>query len=444
MQNQRKTFLFIATFLAIGAFFLSSCMRDEDKDLFSHPFVISGDVDPNLGIPVANAQLNIEDILNMLQSFSGLVYSDPVTQQLTVFYDTTITTQLEFNSSKHHGRHASSPRHIGPNLRFAHEFSGTKDLDLFQNISALNSSISVHGVIVDLLSHIQIEATDQLESLIEEHNAQGYIDSLYLIAFGANGDSLEIAIEDCHIELNAADTQTVHLLNNYDATELLNMSPRSIKYKAQICIEVPAMELLTLSGIDEFLVDSLTIRSVQLNSTLNARFPMNMCIHDLDYSFATPLEAGSGLDSIFSSLDSNNFNIDLDTATLILKVTNGIPYSIILNCNMLDADSNVLFPLTDASAIIQGSPIAVADFDPSVWVSDGTRNSTINLQLDQEKLNKLKDVRFFEFNAMLNSSECQDNKPVTIRTTDIMNLEVYLKINPHVSFNIPLSNNESK
>lgn len=438
--SHRHSFAVLAVW-GLSLLCFTSCLKDEDKDLFSKPFVISGEMDPNIGTPIANAELNITDLLGMLQSFEAYVNVDPATNQLTVSYDTVVSNVIPFGSSKSACR-SSVVRNAGENIRLVTPFTGVIDIDLFQNIELLDN-VSFQEIYTSLVSDILINATDQMAELIEVHHVLAYIDSLQFVAYGADpSDSLALDIQDNRISIQPQRTQTLTILDNSDISPLVNISPRKIRYRADLVIEVPPTEMMTIVTMTDFVADSLTIRSIHMDNHIDIHFPMSMCMRDLQYSFATPLSLGGGLDSILSGVASGSIRADLDTASLIIKATNGIPFSILLNCNMLDADSNVLFPLTQSASPIQGAPVQPADFNPSVYVASGTQTSYITVPLDQTRLEKLGQVAYFELNANLSSTGADANQTISLRADDRLGLELFLKINPHLSFNIPLGGDD--
>lgn len=437
MNNKRKLAAFLLALLCAGSLLLSSCLRDEDKELFRHPIVVTGDINPSLGVPVANAELSVNELLDMMQIFSGIVDPNDTDEYLTIKFDTSITSHINITSSKSMGRNNRIQNADSDTTRFTETFRGLQKIDMFSNITELNQ-VSVRSLLVDLLTTIRIEATAQLDSLITVHHTRAYIADLSLDAYNDNNEHVSIPFSGIRYNIQPRASQDITILNDYDASQLLNIIPTKIGYTATVYIAIPTSELGAIA-LTDFIVDSLTIRSMDVDASLNVEFPLNMCIHNLAYGFSTPLSLGHVFDSITSDLTGDNLQLELESTKIHMKITNGLPYNINLTADILDANEHVLFSLTPTAANITGAPIAPDPNDDRLWITNGSTSSLITLEINSENMSQLGQSAFIKFNAALSTTDDSQNRSVAIRRSDKMGINLYLQVTPHASFSIPVT-----
>lgn len=441
----KRNLFFVA---ALAALCLTSCLRDEDKDLLRNPIHVSGSVSPSLGIPVGYGEVTLDTLLGMLDSnYSGMI--DPNSNMLTIEYSFDTSGSIEgANTGVKHRRFR---------LR-------TKDADtlsykdtVFEFKQAINvfSSLPVDLSLIDSLEFDEVRL--HLDLWFKGENLG--IDSTISSSVKITIDSLLIDYVDNHNNPHTYDDlSNLKLIDNaaildgrrIDTTvniaEIVSALPKEITVKVRMRLAILSSLVagdVTQLGFED-LLDSIQLARINYSAGLDVHFPFKLKIGLLPYTYYLSLgEQGLkslNLDSIIDALKEKykaDMKFDLNDASLNMVFKNNIPLNLNIQADVLKSDSSLLIQ-NIFNDEIKGSLLKWSD-EYAAYISDGPdpAQSPIRFGIeDTATLNKLPDAAIIRLNIGIATT---NRRHVVVRKTDYMGIRAFVKLGLNANMDMTLT-----
>lgn len=434
---------------------MTSCMKNgsEDFEGLKHPFQVHGSFDPNLGIPVGQAEMTVKQMLTMLNVQQGLISYDEESHLMSVKYADTSENRFDFDQMGSWARkvrvsRSSRAKSGGSGLvvLYSDLLSGSMSIDLFNNLGFDQYNLLFNGVKATMTCNLKGDGTLSA-STIHEHGLYVYIDSLYLHAYGRSGNEVRVPFLDSLYSLQDfmdPQGQDVVLLNNTDVTQLLNIAPTGIRYTARINIAIDPAELaywgLTLGGtIDEdFISENLQINAITATSVIGAEVPL--AIHFEDMAYDADINFNFGQNIQINELELNNSYIGL-------AFENGTPLAMDIDASFTDSLGNVLAPIV-SNVGIGGATIRLNPNGDGSYVVSQPTSSTLQVPVNSTTLRALTTARNIHVRAAASTSTntgsgIQSDAVVSIQDDNKLKVRAYIVVHPDVDINIPLGGGNS-
>lgn len=417
--------------IAVACLAFTACLKDgfDDFEGLKHPLHIQGEISPTLGIPIGEASANIDDLLNMFQSFHAYVeVSDEGI--ISFVYDTVYQDTLYFDEEK--SKRPSSKTVVYTSRRIV---SGESEIDLFSNIDILNNTeLSVEQIMVDLDAYTISDSKPQTDSLLGQQGVSIYYDSITLSVVGEDNQEHVVIVpgELPNIILDSIiHGQNIQLIHDKNINGIVNYRPKLIRYAARLNIAFD--ETFFSSGFmgdpDQFVSDSLGISYIYVDANIHARFPISLSLSNLNYS--TDIEFNPSFD-----VES----LTVDSSMLYLECSNGIPLELLLSGSLQDSNGVTLCQLFDPTpTTLQASNVAY-DAAAGHYVSSTPTTTTLAVAVTREVYDALKYTNQLHLEAGLSTRPTGDpsNNHVAIRNSDRLQIRVYAKLKPTYTLDIPL------
>ena len=438
----KKSLIIILTSLLA----FSACVRDADKDLLDYPIHITGEIDPQFGIPLVYTEMNVYDVIDLLGDYHRYIDTISDDELIVLKMDTTF---------RHHIAYAEAENAKGiidiDGIHFSYDTTLVKehhfyDLENMEGLDVLND-ISISQMNISWDAEVRANVKRAAGELLNDYGVLVYVDDIKLKAFNTDTPDdiyeLHYPMEDS-IRLNdiiGGRSTHLQLLDNEDATELLQVTPNTIEYSLDVHLRVDD----TTFSLDyrKYLLDSLKIESLDVISDISANFPLNMKFNNLEYTIdTTDIDISNEINSYFDSLDSiDGLEAEIEQSFLTLKIENSLPIDAKLNIDICDNNFNVLFNLIDINKdFLSTPPIMPYSNNPSLYVSNGTTTNVVKIELDQQKMELLKDARKIIFNVTA-STPTNDGiqQQVALKRSDKLDLKIYAKLHARAGIDIPLT-----
>lgn len=437
----KKSILFAALLFVLGA--LTSCLRDDDLELFRHPIHVSGEASPQFGVPVASGELNINDLLSRLSAqYTG--YIDTTEEILTLTYSGSKQDTIKATSAML-GKHA--PR---VNARKGNRFKGS-DTVWFPKDTVFADTIAI-----DFFNDVDYHNQINIEHIWVNLSARafGSCSPYYRQFIKGKFDRVVIAYEDHDgvkkyysgftvpaIEFDNITDTTERNFNSIDVASIVNDMPRKlmISFRCRMYIRSDLIDSIILNNITySDMLDSLRMTQLIYSAKVDVRMPLSVEFNNLQYNY--DLDLGQGLssinlDSILASL-GDGIDVEISKSRFNLTFLNGIPLKFNVNATMQDANGNNLVTVF-ANENIAASPTKANPANPAQLISDGETKTVMEAILSKSDLEKLKDARKLKVLLKIDS----DSKHVCVRRTDYLKMKAYLVLTPSMNVDIPVTHN---
>lgn len=441
----KKTILFAALLTMLGA--LTSCLRDDDLELFRHPIHVTGSVDPHWGIPVAFGEMNFSDMLSYLSAeYSGFV--NPDSNIITIEYETSASDTIHGSEMGAKGRRGSFPRtrHLGAKdaTTYFTKDSIVQDtvyVDFFDNVQSLEGlslehvwlklKVSAYGHGDTSLARYVKVRFDQLEVWYDDHNN-------HRVKFTPE----QMDLDTVNIVVNTLLDTVKREFPTIDMSSIVNALPKKIyaRYhiKLQVSNEIISSNIASMSYAQ--ILDSLRHYEFIYKADMALQLPLMVQMNNLHYVFDLDLGAGMSsvnLDSIFGSL-GEGIDVKVGDSKFIMRVDNGIPLKMKLKAQAYNGSSSNPNYLWTAFDTVVASAKLGPTADPNVSQAIADSTTRLEVSMTQQNIDDLKRATAMRVSITVDSDN--GNKSVAIKREDFLKVKAYLQVHPTATFDIPVTN----
>lgn len=433
----KRTLLIV---LAAVAVLFSSC-RPEDLELLKHPIHIQGSVTPTYGVPIGNAEVTLNELLDMLSASNDQIGDliDPESDIIVLNYSAQMADTINAVSGK--GRKGPAPK-ASDDLSIDTVLTYPMDITFFDEASDILDA----GLAID---HLWLTLSLDYYGICEPSSAQQleqYVTAVF--------DSLTITYVD-HNEIQHEFTNfafTPQYINNIlehhlvtfdsvDMAEIINAMPRrvtaSIRFRFNIDPAFVFSDPNMMNGNFQSTLANMQMTRLVYDANMNVSLPFNIKIGELPYEFdialtsedGTPFDVDEYLDKLPEGVDA-----DLNDSYINLYFDNSIPLNFILGAALVNETGETLADLigNDTVAAAQLTPNPV---DPTFFEAAGPTTSLVRAKLNMEKIRKLKQAKSIRLRLRLNTGD----KFISIRRSDSMKIRITLQVSPEASVDIPVT-----
>ncbi|MBO7226166.1 MAG: hypothetical protein J6V33_01105 [Bacteroidales bacterium] len=386
-MNTRKYTLLLASILLI---FFNSCYKEGDLDALKNPIQV--EIDPIIGAPLINTEIDIESLLELLgetQSYIKFGENDEVIITYSDSMQTLINTTSLTKSSI-----------IGDTIE------GELNIDIFEKIGMDSLQFSIGQVFLSL-DCLSKSLFGQIPLLIRNlsfkmQRSDGSISEIYNI--------VELDINNIHQE-------RTNILNKLSLSDLVNERPKKFFYSLEIEIDLSQVS----TDILETLPDEID---------LNFYFDLEVYL-----SGSTP-----GIffqDTVNFDLGLNLDEIKIEDSKFILEITNKLPFEINIGLNFTDENHNKLCSFFNSE---NGNfTIESAQVDANGYVSKPKVN-IVEVPFSSDKVELYNSAKHIEMSVYFYTAN-NGTQIVTVRKNDGLGLRLGAVVHPIVSTNLDLGLN---
>lgn len=424
--------------IALASLMATSCLKDgfNDFEALRHEMNVSGTVSPTLGVPIGTGSATIFDMLKMVQiSYANLEVDDRGI--ITIAYDTTASFHVDLeNSKKGSGRKDGDIVHVARN-----EISGSVAVDLFDNLTILDEAdIEVDSLLVKLDAFVKAQADAEAIQAMQNYHVHVYYDNLTISVLGHDnvlypvypgaydtGDSIPIE--------NLIAGENIRLFNNTDISLAINKRPKEIRYSARMNIAFEAAFFGAGITENEFVADSIGVKSVDIDADVKVLFPVSAYLNNLQYQTDINFTPSFHLDDLV-----------IDSSMLYLDCQNGIPLSLLMRAQFVDENDQVLCDVFDpAQTEVAGADV---ELNPAtnLYTSTGPKETLIQIPVTKTVFDHLLNTRKIRITAGLNTTPTNNpvRNRVSIQASDLLQLRVWAKLHPTYELNLDLNGNNEE
>ena len=432
----KKSTLFIAILLVCGAF--SSCLRSDDLEMLRHPISVTGSVSPQYGVPVANGELNINDLLARLSSdYQGLITND---EEITVEYTANLSdTIFAFSQIPNLApAPAARPGTKDGTMWFSKDtiIIDTIDIDFFNDVSDLGGQINMEHIWLSIAVRAYGDCPESVRPYV-----RATFDNL-IISYEDHEGTLKsysgLSVEP--IQITDITEGFNHDFEQLDVASIANDMPRRIFTQYRMRFNVSS-EFITnnISNMNfGAILDSVRMSRLIYAADLTVNMPFSVQFNGLTYSFNIDLGDGLSsvnLDSIMHSM-AEGVDVNVDTARFRMVLDNGIPMAFTLSATMQDANGQDLFDIFRNKDIASAN-VVPSSSDPNRFQASTSVQSSIDAILHQNEI-----AKFYQARTMKVTLKTDTNgKHVTIKRDDFLRIKAFLMIRPTVDVNISITDN---
>lgn len=386
-MNTRKYTLLLVSILLI---FFNSCYKEGDLDALKNPIQV--EIDPIIGAPLINTEIDIESLLGLLgetQSYIKFGENDEVIITYSDSMQTLINTTSLTKSSI-----------IGDTIE------GELNIDIFEKIGmdSLQFSIGQVFLSLDCLSKSHF---GQIPLLIRNlsfkmQRSDGSISDIY------NIDELDI---------NNIHQERTNILNKLSLSDLVNERPKKFFYSLEIEID--------LSQVSTDILETLP-DEIDLNFYFDLEVYLSGSTPGIFFQDTVNFELGLDLDEI-----------KIDDSKFILEITNKLPFEINIGLNFTDANHSPLCSFFNSE---NGNfTIESAQVDANGYVSKPKVN-IVEIPFSSDKVELYNKAKHIEMSVYFYTAN-NGTQVVTVRKNDGLGLRLGAIVHPVVSTNFDLGIN---
>ena len=378
--------------LAVGVmltFAYTSCYKEGDFDALNNPIRV--EADPAIGLPLINADINVEKLLGLFEEDDAFVSFDE-NGCIIVSYGDSMSTTLNLSSKS-----GTPDTKIHDTVRQGLE--GEFEIDFFENMEDGDQTFSIGDVLLSLECNSRTEIQD---IPIAFRNIR-----LYMIF--PDGTEELFTDEIDAIQLNNLYNNRRTILDAIDMSALINRRPTKFRYTLDL----------------ELYMSQL--RQEDLNN-----FPESV---DLDFFYSISMRLAGRTPKI-NFLDTLDFNLNLDledieigNSKFVLELNNGLPLEFDLKLDFVDENHNYVetFFATEGGTY----HIASANVDDNGLTTTSTP-CRVNIPFSTDKIEKINTAKHI---LMSVSFATKDNgsKEVAIQKDDHLGLRLGAVLNPVLS-----------
>ena len=428
----------LSIFLVLASLLMTSCLKDgfNDFNALKYPMSFHGEVSPTLGVPIGSGSATIFDMLQMVQISYAKMEVDS-RGILTIVYDTSMPWHVDFDNSKgtKGGGAKSDIVHIARS-----SIAGSVAIDLFDNMTFLDTTqIEVDSLLVYFRAYLKAEANDSALAMMDKYHVHVYYDSLYIDVLGHDNQlyhiypSANTASDSIPIE-NLIAGQYITLFNNTDISAAINHRPKEIHYGARMNIAFEAAFFASTISENEFVADSIGVTAIDMNGDIKVRFPVSAYIDNLRYQTDINFEPSFRLDDLI-----------IDSSMIYLDCQNGIPMSLLVSAQFVDANDVVLCDILNPTVtVVEGAEVALNPAT-NLYTATNPKQTLVQVPITKPVFEALLNTKKIRLMAGLNTSPTGDpvRNRVSIQGNDKLNLRVWAKLKPEYTLDIDLGGNGS-
>ena len=297
-MNAKKYILAVVG--AILVFTYNSCYKEGDLDPLKNPMRV--EVDPEIGLPLIDTDIDIEKLLGLFSEDDAYVSFDENGCVIISYGDSMSTT---LNLSAKSGTPSTKIRDtVRQNLE------GEFEIDFFENMELGEQNFSISDVLLSLDCKSRTEIQD-IPIVFRNIN-------LYMIF--PDGTEELFTDEIDAIELNNLYNNRRSILENIDMSALINRRPSKFRYTLDLELY---MSQMTQENIENF------PEAIEL---------------DIFYSIKMKLAGQTSRINILDTMDFN-LNLELDEIEIgdskfVLELNNGLPLEFDLKLDFVDENHN--------------------------------------------------------------------------------------------------------
>ena len=438
----KKTVIFATLLTMLGV--MSSCIRDDDWELFKHPIHVQGSVDPHWGIPVAYGEMNFSDLLSRLSAqYNG--YVNPDSNIITVEYQGHASDTI-YASSFVSGLKAPRPSASKSGTYFTKDsvIVDTVYVDFFDDVNSLEGLYLSH-VWLDLkvrawgdcpamvAPYVKVQF-DSLEVWYDDH----YDAHKKFTSTDIDLDTVKIIVDDVRQGFYK-DFPTI------DMARVVNDLPKRVyaRYhmKVQVSNDIITQNIASMPISD--ILDSLSMTKFIYEGDLAIEMPLEVRMDDLFYTFDVDLGeglSGVNLDSIFRSV-SDGLSVDVGESKFRMKLDNGIPLNLTLTAKAYEGDPSVpsnLRWIAFNNETIASAELGAIPGDPIIKQAVSPKTTMLEVDLDSADIEALKKCTKMRVSIMVATT---NHEHVAIKRNDFLKLSAFIQVHPTAKIDIVVTEN---
>ncbi len=297
-MNAKKYILAVVG--AMLVFTYNSCYKEGDLDPLKNPMRV--EVDPEIGLPLIDTDIDIEKLLGLFSEDDAYVSFDENGCVIISYGDSMSTT---LNLSAKSGTPSTKIRDtVRQNLE------GEFEIDFFENMELGEQNFSISDVLLSL----------ECKSRTEIHDIPIVFRNIRLYMIFPDGTEELFTDEIDAIELNNLYNNRRSILENIDMSALINRRPSKFRYTLDLELY---MSQMTQENIENF------PEAIEL---------------DIFYSIKMKLAGQTSRINILDTMDFN-LNLELDEIEIgdskfVLELNNGLPLEFDLKLDFVDENHN--------------------------------------------------------------------------------------------------------
>lgn len=432
---------------------VTSCIKDDDLEIFKNPFRVQGEIDPYYGFPIAYGELNFNDIISRLSSdYTG--YLDTTTNLLTVRYHaetegSIVPLSLQGVYATPRSASRPSPALLGSKdadpvwYSIDTMFRDTIDIDIFDNadiqkIVEYRDSISISHLWLNLSAAVKGRyASESIKDMFNEY-VNATFDSLtvkYVDYDGNTQDFLDFSSNP--IVISDITTGAQKHFDSIDVAPIINAFPKRLittfRMRLKASSEIVSSNIQNVHFVEA--LDSLRMTHFDYSGALDVAVPFNLRVNHLHFSYDLDVDGSrANLDSLISSI-SEDLEADINDARIIFACTNGIPLEFMLNATFLAEDESPLFDIKldkePGDTAINAPNIVPTEPGSEVCMVESPVLSRLIATISNDEVNMLKQARKIRVSFRFGTAQ---QRHVVLSRNDFLRLKLYLQIHPKVSF----------
>lgn len=379
---------------AILAFTYNSCYKEGDFDPLKNPIRV--EVDPEIGLPLINTDIDIEKLLGMFDESEAYVNFDENGYVIVNYGDSMSTT---LNLSAKSGKPATKIRDtVRENLE------GEFEIDFFENMELGEQNFSISDVLLKL----------ECQSRTEIHDIPIVFRNIRLYMIFPDGTEEQFTDEIEAIELNNLYNNRRTILEDIDMSALINRRPSKFRYSLDL----------------ELYMSQMTQENIE-------NFPDTI---DLDFFYSIEMKL-AGKTSRINILDTIDFNLNLeleeleiDNSKFVLELNNGLPLEFDLKLDFVDENHNYVetFFSTDDGSY----HVASANVDENGLTTTSTL-CKVNIPFSSNKIEKINTAKHIIMSIKF-ATKNNGNQEVCIQKDDHLGLRLGAIIKPIIGTDFDL------
>lgn len=297
-MNAKKYILAVVG--AMLVFTYNSCYKEGDLDPLKNPMRV--EVDPEIGLPLIDTDIDIEKLLGLFSEDDAYVSFDENGCVIISYGDSMSTT---LNLSAKSGTPSTKIRDtVRQNLE------GEFEIDFFEDMELGEQNFSISDVLLSL----------ECKSRTEIHDIPIVFRNIRLYMIFPDGTEELFTDEIDAIELNNLYNNRRSILENIDMSALINRRPSKFRYTLDLELY---MSQMTQENIENF------PEAIEL---------------DIFYSIKMKLAGQTSRINILDTMDFN-LNLELDEIEIgdskfVLELNNGLPLEFDLKLDFVDENHN--------------------------------------------------------------------------------------------------------
>lgn len=379
---------------AILAFTYNSCYKEGDFDPLKNPIRV--EVDPEIGLPLINTDIDIEKLLGMFDESEAYVNFDENGYVIVNYGDSMSTT---LNLSAKSGKPATKIRDT-----VRENIEGEFEIDFFENMELGEQNFSISDVLLKL----------ECQSRTEIHDIPIVFRNIRLYMIFPDGTEEQFTDEIEAIELNNLYNNRRTILEDIDMSALINRRPSKFRYSLDL----------------ELYMSQMTQENIE-------NFPDTI---DLDFFYSIEMKL-AGKTSRINILDTIDFNLNLeleeleiDNSKFVLELNNGLPLEFDLKLDFVDENHNYVetFFATDDGSY----HVASANVDENGLTTTSTL-CKVNIPFSSNKIEKINTAKHIIMSIKF-ATKNNGNQEVCIQKDDHLGLRLGAIIKPIIGTDFDL------